>query len=200
MSSQAANDDAPLVVADTLTELQRENGELRMQLARLEARLAEVEGLADRDGLTPLLNRRALLRELGRTRATVSRYGGAASLVYFDLDGLKAINDRFGHPGGDAALRAAADRILSQVRASDIAGRLGGDEFAVILVQADGFQAEVKAEALAQAICQEPVDGLPASLRLRVSWGVAEIQADLEPEDILAQADAAMYAAKHGRK
>ena len=200
MSTKAANDDLLLLAEDPVPRLERENAELRAELARLAARLAEAEGLADRDSLTPLLNRRALLRELERTRTYVARYGGPASLVYFDLDGLKAINDRFGHAGGDAALRAVADRVLSQVRASDVAARLGGDEFAVILVQADGFQAEVKAEALAEALCAEPVDGLPASVRLRMSWGVAEIRPELEPEALLAEADAAMYAAKHARR
>ena len=200
MSTQAANDDQPVSVEDSLKRLELENAELRAELAKLSARLSEVEGLADRDSLTPLLNRRALLRELERTRTYVARYGGTASLAYFDLDGLKAINDRFGHAGGDAALRAVADRLLSQIRASDIAARLGGDEFAVILVQADGFQAEVKAEALADALCAEAVPGLPASIRLRVSWGVAEIRPELEAEAILAQADAAMYAAKHARR
>ena len=200
MSTQAANDDQLLEAEDTLDLLQRENSELRAQVAALSTRLAEVEGLADRDSLTPLLNRRALMRELERTRTYMARYGGPASLVYLDLDGLKDINDRFGHAGGDAALRAVAERILSQVRASDIAGRLGGDEFAVILVQADGFQAEVKAEALGAALCRRPVKGLPPSVRLRLSWGVAEIGPDMDAESIVAAADAAMYAAKHARR
>jgi diguanylate cyclase (GGDEF)-like protein len=200
MSTQAANDDLPITVEESLRRLEAENAELREELARLSARLTEVEGLADRDSLTPLLNRRALLRELERTRTFIARYGGAASLAYFDLDGLKAINDRYGHAGGDAALCAVADRLLGQVRASDAAARLGGDEFAAILMQADGFQAEVKAAALAEAMCAEAVPGLPASIRLRVSWGVAEIHPALEPEAILAQADAAMYTAKHARR
>jgi predicted signal transduction protein with EAL and GGDEF domain len=74
--------------------------DLRAEIGRLKARLAEAEGLADRDALTPVLNRRALLRELGRIQTFVQRYGAAASLVYFDLDGLKGVNDRYGHPAG----------------------------------------------------------------------------------------------------
>ena len=186
--------DAPLAAA-----LAQENAELRAELARLQARLAEAEGLADRDALTPLFNRRALMRELARARAVTERYGGPASLVYFDLDGLKAINDRFGHSAGDAVLRAVAERLIGHVRASDVAGRMGGDEFAVILTQTNGFQAEAKARALAEAIAAEPVEGLPSVLRLRVSWGVAEIRPEASPDAIVAEADAAMYAARHAR-
>ena len=101
-----------------------------------------------------------------RTLAATQRYGGPASLVYVDLDGLKAINDRFGHSAGDAALRAVAARLIGHVRASDVAGRMGGDEFAVILAQTNGFQAEAKARALAAAIAAEPVEGLPPVVRL----------------------------------
>lgn len=188
----------PAPIADAAA-LARENAELRAELARLQARLVEAEGLADRDALTPLFNRRALMRELARTRAAAERYGGPASLVYFDLDGLKAINDRFGHSAGDAVLRAVAERLISHVRASDVAGRMGGDEFAVILAQTNGFQAEAKARALAEAIAAEPVEGLPPVVRLRVSWGVAEIRPEASPDAIVAEADAAMYAARHAR-
>jgi diguanylate cyclase (GGDEF)-like protein len=179
--------------------LAQENAELRAELARLQARLAEAEGLADRDALTPLFNRRALMRELARARAVAERYGAPASLVYFDLDGLKAINDRFGHSAGDLALRAVAERLIGHVRASDVAGRMGGDEFAVILTQTNGFQAEAKARALAEAIAAEPVEGLPPVVRLRVSWGVAEIRPEASPDTVVAEADAAMYAGRHGR-
>ncbi|HKR89164.1 MAG TPA: GGDEF domain-containing protein [Phenylobacterium sp.] len=179
--------------------LARENAELRAELAALRVRLAEAEGLADRDALTPLFNRRALMRELARTLAAAERYGGSASLVYFDLDGLKAINDRFGHAAGDAALKAVAQRLIARIRASDAAGRMGGDEFAVILAQTNGFQAEAKALALAQAIAAEPVEGLPPVVRLKVSWGVAEIRSGSTPDAVIAEADAAMYATRHAR-
>lgn len=198
MTDAAADPSPPTSPADAAA-LAQENAALRAELAELRARLTEAEGLADRDALTPIFNRRAFMRELGRMLAAVERYGGQASLVYFDLDGLKALNDRFGHAMGDAALRAVAERLIGQVRASDAAGRLGGDEFAVILAQTNGFQAEAKAEALAQAIAAAPVEGLPAVVRLQVSWGVAEIRAGATPEAVIAEADAAMYAARNAR-
>ncbi len=126
----------PAVTA-AVQNLLSEIDELRGEVGRLKGRLAEVEDLADRDALTPLLNRRALLRELARIRTFSQRYGSPASLVYFDLDDLKGVNDRLGHAAGDAALKAVAERLLAHVRESDIVGRMGGDEFAVILVQAD---------------------------------------------------------------
>lgn len=199
MTDKAADQSPPAPPAEAVQALARENAELRAELLALRARLAEAEGLADRDALTPLFNRRALMRELGRTLAAVERYGGPASLVYFDLDGLKAINDRFGHAAGDAALRAVAERLIGHVRASDAAGRMGGDEFAVILAQTNGFQAEAKAESLAQEIAALPVEGLPPVVRLKVSWGVAEIRPGTTPDSVVAEADAAMYATRAAR-
>jgi diguanylate cyclase (GGDEF)-like protein len=197
MTLPAAHD--PVPSAAEAAALARENAELRAELEQLKARLAEAEGLADRDALTPLFNRRALVRELARTRDFTERYGATASLAYFDLDGLKAINDRFGHAVGDAALKAVADQLLAHIRGSDVAGRMGGDEFAVILAQTNGFQAEAKAETLAAAIAASQVAGLPPSMPVRVSWGVAEIRRDVEPETVIAEADAAMYARRASR-
>ncbi len=183
-------------VQTLLTEIE----DLRGEVARLKGRLAEVEDLADRDALTPLLNRRALVRELGRIRTFAQRYGTAASLVYFDLDDLKGVNDRFGHAAGDAALKAVAERLLASVRESDIVGRMGGDEFAVILVQADQAVAEAKAASLARAIEAEPLRFGDWSAPLHISFGVRQITQDAEPEALIAEADAAMYAKKRERK
>jgi diguanylate cyclase (GGDEF)-like protein len=174
--------------------------DLRAEVGRLKARLLETEGLADRDALTPLLNRRALVRELGRIRTFAQRYGAPASLVYFDLDDLKGVNDRFGHAAGDAAIRAVAERLVANVRESDIVGRMGGDEFAVILVQADQTTAEGKAAQLARAIEAEPLRFGDWSAPLHVSWGVRAITTEAEPEALVADADAAMYGQKRQRK
>ncbi len=174
--------------------------DLRTEVARLKARLEESEDLADRDALTPLLNRRALLRELSRIRTFAQRYGAPASLVYFDLDDLKGVNDRFGHAAGDAVLKAVAERLLTHVRESDIVGRMGGDEFAVILVQADRATADAKAQSLTRAVEAQPLAFGDWSAPIHLSYGVCEISQDLEPEAIVAQADAAMYARKRDRR
>jgi diguanylate cyclase (GGDEF)-like protein len=187
-------------VQGALQTLLSEVDDLRSEVARLKARLAEVEGMADRDALTPLLNRRALIRELGRIRTFALRYGASASLVYFDLDDLKSVNDRLGHAAGDAALKAVAERLAENVRESDIVGRMGGDEFAVILVQANAAVAEAKAQSLAGAVEAEPMAFGDWSAPLHVSWGVCEITEALEPEAIVAAADRAMYQRKRARR
>jgi len=194
-----AERDLTPAVQRALQSLLIEIDDLRGEVARLKAQLAETQDLADRDGLTPLLNRRAFLREVGRIRAFCQRYGAPASLVYFDVDELKSINDRFGHAAGDAVLQAVADRLSGNVRDSDLVGRMGGDEFAVILVQADQPVAEAKAAALARAVEREPMSFGDWSAPLHVSYGVRQISADLEPEALVAAADAAMYAAKRDR-
>ncbi len=187
-------------VSAAVQTLLTEIDDLRGEVARLKAKLSETEGLADRDALTPLLNRRALVRELGRIRTFAQRYGSPASLVYFDMDDLKGVNDRFGHAAGDAAIKAVAERLLANLRDSDIVGRMGGDEFAVILVQADHATAEGKAAQLARAIEAEPLRFGDWSAPLHVSWGVREISMDAEPETLVADADAAMYGRKRERK
>ena len=187
-------------VQGALTTLLSEIDELRGEVSRLKSKLTEVEGLADRDALTPLLNRRAFVRELGRIRTFAQRYGSPASLVYFDLDGFKAVNDRYGHAAGDACLCAVAERLVAHVRESDVVGRMGGDEFAVILVQADRPTAEAKAQSLAQAIEATPIRFGEWSAPLHISYGVREITAELDAEALVAQADAEMFARKRARR
>jgi len=187
-------------VRGAVQTLLSEIDDLRGEVSRLKARLTEVEDLADRDPLTPLLNRRALLRELSRIRTFAQRYGSPASLIYFDLDGFKLVNDRFGHAAGDAALKAVAERLAAQVRESDVVGRMGGDEFAVILAQADRATAEAKGHSLARAVESLPITFGDWSAPLHVSFGVCEIVPELEPEAVIAEADAAMFARKRERK
>src|SRR5205085_9303110 len=97
------------------------------------------------------------------------------SLAYFDLDGIKAVNDRFGHAGGDEALKAVSKLLTTHVRETDVVGRIGGDEFGAIMAQADGDAAAAKAAQLAAAIQSEPVQCGEWMIPLHVSWGVREI-------------------------
>jgi diguanylate cyclase (GGDEF)-like protein len=79
-------------------------------------------------------------------------------------------------------------------------GRIGGDEFVVMLAKTNGFQAEAKAQSLAEAVGAEPIEGLSPAVRARLSWGVAEVTPGLGAEAAIAQADAAMYAARRARR
>jgi len=184
--------DVRAALARLLTEIE----ELRGEVGRLKARLNEAEDLADQDGLTPLLNRRAFMRELKRVLTFAQRYGGPACLIYLDLDGFKAVNDRFGHAVGDAALRTVAERLAEHVRGSDVIGRIGGDEFGVILVQADVGAALAKAALLAASVECEPAACGEWLVPLKISYGVRQIEAEATAEQVMAAADAAMYARK----
>lgn len=186
-------------VRGALTTLLTEIDDLRGEVARLKAKLAEAEGLADRDPLTPLLNRRAFMRELARVQTFSRRYSSPASLIYFDLDDFKSINDRFGHAAGDAALKTIAERLTGLVRESDIVARMGGDEFAVLLVQATQRTAEAKAEALARTLESSPIQFGDWSAPIHLSYGVREIPAEGDAESIVAEADAAMFLRKRER-
>jgi diguanylate cyclase (GGDEF)-like protein len=160
---------------------------LRAQVQDLTARLADAEALADRDTLTPVLNRRAFMREVQRAIAMARRHNVPASVIYFDLDDFKAVNDRHGHAAGDAALVAMAARLLGGVRESDVIGRLGGD---------DQEAARLKAEALSALVAGQPVRFASVAFSIAATYGVREIQGADSPEQALAEADAVMYLRK----
>lgn len=167
------------------------------ELAELKRRLAEAEHLADRDGLSGLLNHRGFMRALDQVSAYAERYAVSAAVIYLDLDGFKAINDRFGHTAGDAVLRHVGRVLLAAVRSSDHVGRLGGDEFAVILAQATPDEAHAKALGLTEALAQTPCLYEGVEHRVTTSAGVHCFRGAIQPERVLAAADQAMYARKH---
>lgn len=172
---------------------------LEAELVDMRARLRELEAHAMLDPLTELLNRRGFAREIARAEAHIERYGGRAVIACFDLDGFKAINDRCGHPAGDAVLRAVAAALRGNVRASDAVARLGGDEFAVLLWNLSDADADAKARALEDAIARGTVDWKGASISVRASAGTAPL-AGATASDALAEADAAMYRRKRARR
>jgi diguanylate cyclase (GGDEF)-like protein len=176
-----------------------ELNDLRGEIQRLKARLSDAETAADEDPLTSAKNRRAFIREVKRIAAFAQRYDAPASLVYFDLDDLKAVNDRFGHAAGDAVLQAVAERLARNIRESDVVGRMGGDEFAVLLVQADLPTARAKAEMLARLVEAEPVQAGDWLTPIRLSWGVRQLDPDTDPETLVADADKAMFEMKRSR-
>jgi diguanylate cyclase (GGDEF)-like protein len=179
--------------------LMQEVETLRLELKAMAGRLAEAERLADHDVLTPLLNRRAFVRELQRAIALTRRHKTPASVIYFDLDDFKLINDRYGHAAGDAALVAVAERLTAEVRAADAVGRIGGDEFAVLLQHADLKAASVKAVSLAMAVSGAPIAFGDNQITVSMTYGVRQIGAVDSAEEALSEADAAMYLRKPTR-
>jgi len=182
--------------AAELARLRRALDETKRQLDGTRTRLRELERLVDEDPLMPVANRRAFLRELTRMMAFAQRYGGTGSLVYFDLNNLKQINDSHGHAAGDAALLQIARLLVDGVRASDVIGRLGGDEFGLLLVQADAEAAERKAAELAQLIEASPLEWQRVRVPLAVAYGVRAFTGGENAERVLAAADRAMYRRK----
>ena len=186
----------PKVRAAIMT-LMEEVERLRRDLAGAQTRLSQLEQLADQDTLAPVANRRAFVRELSRIISYGQRYGTASSLIYFDVNGFKQINDTHGHAAGDAALLHVADILTRQVRGSDVVGRLGGDEFGVILTHTDEQTANVKAAALAADIAAAPVAWGDGQFIVSVAYGVTGFAGDeTTAGDAMAAADKAMYAHK----
>jgi diguanylate cyclase (GGDEF)-like protein len=153
--------------------------------------------LATVDGLTRLLNRRGLAGRLEIEVRRAQRYGQPLSILLIDLDRLKRINDRSGHDAGDDALRRVGDAIRGGSRATDVAGRWGGDEFLVLAPSTPLDEAQRLGERI-----RDSVSALGAAPRLTVSVGVASTVGSpaASPDDLLRQADDALYTAKrHGR-
>jgi len=177
-----------------------ENERLKRELAVARARIGELEARADIDPLLDILNRRGFERELARSIAHVKRYGTQAVLMFIDLDGFKAVNDRYGHSVGDALLKAVARELGAHVRASDVVGRLGGDEFGVVMWRADEVQAAAKARELEALIARIAIPRGNAQIQVGASVGTAPLLADATPIQTIAAADRAMYTRKDERR
>ncbi len=162
----------------------------------------ELRSMAAIDELTRVYNRRHFFDQLDRELAAARRYSMPISVLILDLDGLKGLNDRFGHEAGDEALRTLAQRLVRYSRASDIVARLGGDEFAVILSRTDSEGAAQIARRLQTSVEDDvPVAGKGHRLRIAVSCGFASFPDDAEDAgQLLRQADGRMYAAKAARR
>jgi diguanylate cyclase (GGDEF)-like protein len=177
-------------------QLLEEIARLRAEISRLESRVEDLDGLAHRDPLVPLFNRRGMLRELETMIARHDRHGSPAAVLFVDLNGLKMLNDSFGHMGGDAALVTVAEKLIEGTRTTDCVARLGGDEFCVLLDHADETSAIETAERLVDIIaCEECLfEGSP--MPLSVAIGVTLIEPGDTPATVLARADKAMYRVK----
>ena len=119
------------------TALQSENERLRKEVETLGARVAELDRVAHMDPLVPVANRRGLVRQLEIAIARRARHKIDSALLFVDVDGLKSLNDTYGHSVGDAALLTLADVMVRSVRKTDLVARLGGDEFAILIDHAD---------------------------------------------------------------
>jgi diguanylate cyclase (GGDEF)-like protein/PAS domain S-box-containing protein len=149
---------------------------------------------ARHDHLTSLPNRTALYEAIAEALAEDD--SGRVTVLYMDVDGFKHVNDSLGHSTGDLLLRELASRLAHRTRPSDVVGRLGGDEFVVVAHDCDAAGGEALARRF-RGVFDEPFELAGSRLPLTVSIGIAASDpAHDEPEDLLRDADAAMYAAK----
>lgn len=159
--------------------------------------LSEAERRAQTDPLTGVLNRRSLVERLDAACLRARARGLPIGLLFIDLDHFKQINDTHGHAAGDACLSAIIAPIQAELRQSDVIGRWGGEEFVVILSSADIAAARPIAERILNRVAQTRIEGFGAPIRLTCSIGVATSDSlDVWGEHLIAQADAAVYAAK----
>ena len=177
-------------------ELLDEIAQLKGRIARLEKEVDHLDRLAHRDALVPLANRRGMLRELEKMIAQHERHDIPAAVLFVDLDGLKLVNDGFGHEGGDAALVHVARQLLTGVRTEDCVARVGGDEFCILLGHANEASAIETAERLANMVAGDDflINGRPVPLSVAI--GLTLVERGDTPTAVLARADQAMYRVK----
>ena len=173
-----------------------EVGRLRAQVAQLQARVEQLDQLAHQDSLIDMPNRRGFMRALERFVDRCKRYDEPSAMLFVDLDGLKMINDTFGHQAGDEALILVAELLVDGVRRSDVVARIGGDEFGILLAHADEASALETAARLVNVIADCDFMHEGDALPLSVAIGVGMIGPDDCPQTVMARADEEMYRRK----
>lgn len=178
----------------------KEYAAMLAELDLLRRKIVELEQLADTDTLTPLANRRAFLRAVDRAIRLADRHQTQTALAFLDVDGLKAINDAYGHITGDAVLLHISERLRSAFRVTDLAARVSGDEFAILLDHVSEDDAEQRIGALVNAVANDPVRVGQKELSIRLSWGLTMMRADDSVDVAMGRADAAMYRARSAQR
>lgn len=159
----------------------------------------EIYRMAIIDGLTQVYNKRYLLEFLEREMARCHRYARALSLVMFDIDHFKKINDQNGHLAGDAVLRELAGQVKSKVRKEECVGRYGGEEFAIILPESGPEKVRRFADKLLRMVSDHEFVFEGNRIPVTISIGVADMTAEItEPLQFIKAADTQLYKAKHG--
>jgi diguanylate cyclase (GGDEF)-like protein len=167
------------------------------KVLRLEQEMAQMRHFAYHDELTGLPNRSLLLDRLNQVVAQALRHRKRAALLLLDLDGFKSVNDRFGHAAGDQLLQRVGQRLLASTRNEDTTARYGGDEFVVLLPLVEGRQSAVEVAHKIQVRLNEPFQIGGHFIAVTACIGIAVYPSDgTNPDDLLEQADLAMYLAK----
>lgn len=184
-------------VAQVLADHERATSRLVTEVKQFEGRVAELETLASTDPLTGIANRRSFETSLGRAIAS----GQPLSLLLYDLDEFKGINDRLGHEAGDQVLIHFARHLRNEIRLNDAAARIGGDEF-VVLLYCPLEGALRRSQQILKGLERRheiTCHGRTLFVPIRVSVGVVEYRSGESPATLLRRADEAMYAVKRQR-
>ncbi len=174
-----------------LQEMETETGTLR-------GRIQKERDQAQRDPLTGIYNRLAYDERIAQEYARWKRYQSPLSLILWDLDYFKRINDSYGHKAGDKVLRTIAQIFAAQLRATDFTARYGGEEFVSLLPETDLTVALTVAEKLRAAVAQCGFHFRGAEVPITLSCGVVQFRGADTPESAFERADVALYAAKQG--
>ena len=180
----------------TVKRLRRDFSKQIEEMRILQARAEEFEQLAMFDALTGLANRRSAEGRLASEAARSERYGHALTVISFDLDKFKQINDTYGHPAGDQVLKEFAWRLTCVIRKSDIAARMGGDEFLVLLPECTSDHVQTLLDRL------RPMETEYAGTKIPIcfSAGWVGYEKGESTEQFLERADRILYAAKRSGK
>ncbi len=195
-----------IVQADRAVELEQAHqalsqayGTLETTHRQLENAHATIQKQALTDGLTGLPNHRAIVAQLKKELERSHRYNHPFSVIFFDGDRFKRVNDTYGHAVGDAVLQQLSERAAKALRSGDTLGRFGGEEFVVLLPEADAHEAALVAERIRTAVADLPltIPEIEGGLAVTVSLGLAAFPHDGTSEhELLVQADEAMYISK----
>ena len=161
--------------------------------------VARLEHLSLHDGLTGLLNRRAIETLLGREAQRLERFNQPFAILLIDIDHFKHVNDRLGHPAGDQVLIEVARRLQAEAREVDHVARYGGEEFCMLLPHTEHEGALLAAERLRESVCERPINWGNAAVTVTISMGLVCAKDPQESlQSLLRRADAALYQAKDG--
>lgn len=183
-----------------VTALLEKLDDVNRDLSRTKESLAEIERLVDVDCVAPIPNRRAFMRRLAWAITMFERYAHPSTILYFDINDFKQINDEYGHAAGDLAIRHISQLLGNTMRESDFLARIGGDEFAVIMYYANDEAARKRGAKISEKLQKTPFVHNGKHLYVTAAYGYYSIKSGDDAESALASADMSMYVDKRRSK